>query len=262
MAETAEGAQLSRTFRQTQIALRAAVIRDLDTLWALFDPAAPESYEKFAEIAGSLIRSRYSDSAGLASLYYRQFVEAEGIASRVIPLPAPPLDPNRIRTSLYATGFAGTDRALRAGKPIEAAKANGFVAVSGAGSRLALEGGRKTITGTIGVDGAVAGYRRVTSGKACDFCTMLAGRGAVYGEASADFDAHDHCSCTAEPVAATAPRNVTPPEEKPAEPPPRASNLNRRDVNHGHASLVDGQWQPTFQSWCPSCRAEREAGHL
>jgi hypothetical protein len=35
---------------------------------------------------------------------------------------------------------------------------------------------------------------------ACDFCEMLADRGAVYGEASADFEAHDHCSCSAEPV--------------------------------------------------------------
>jgi hypothetical protein len=40
----------------------------------------------------------------------------------------------------------------------------------------------------------------VTSGNACDFCSMLADRGAVYGEASAEFEAHDHCSCSAQPV--------------------------------------------------------------
>jgi hypothetical protein len=29
---------------------------------------------------------------------------------------------------------------------------------------------------------------------------MLADRGAVYSEATADFAAHDHCGCSAEPV--------------------------------------------------------------
>jgi hypothetical protein len=29
---------------------------------------------------------------------------------------------------------------------------------------------------------------------------MLASRGPVYSERSVDFHAHDHCSCTAEPI--------------------------------------------------------------
>jgi hypothetical protein len=202
VAETAERTALTRTHRTAQIAIRAALIRDLTTLWLLFDPEAPDSYERFAEVAAVLIRTRYADSIGIASAYYRGFVEAEGIGSRVIPLPAPPLIDDRIRTSLYATGFAGTARALRAGFPSERAKANGFVLVSGSASRLALEGGRVTITGTIATDGRVAGWRRVTSGKACDFCAMLASRGPVYKESTVDFAAHDHCSCVAEPVTA------------------------------------------------------------
>lgn len=202
MATTAEGTTLSRTHRLSQIAIRAGLLRDLTTLWSLFDPKAPGSYEQFAELAATLIRTFYADSIGLASAYYRAFVEAEGIGSRVIPLPAPPLEDRRIRTSLYVTGFLGTDRALRSGFSIDAAKANGFVLVSGAASRLALEGGRKTIVGTIALDGVVDGYRRVTSAKACDFCTMLAGRGPVYKESTADFAAHDHCSCSVEPYIA------------------------------------------------------------
>lgn len=42
-------------------------------------------------------------------------------------------------------------------------------------------------------------YRRITSGTACAFCRMLAGRGAVYSENTGRFQAHDHCACTAEP---------------------------------------------------------------
>lgn len=48
---------------------------------------------------------------------------------------------------------------------------------------------------------AIVGWRRVTSDNPCDFCAMLAAQGAVYNaEETADFEAHDNCSCTAEPV--------------------------------------------------------------
>jgi hypothetical protein len=40
----------------------------------------------------------------------------------------------------------------------------------------------------------------VTSGSACEFCSMLARRGAVYGAESVSFHAHDACGCSAEPV--------------------------------------------------------------
>jgi len=46
----------------------------------------------------------------------------------------------------------------------------------------------------------VAGFRRVTSGSPCAFCSMLASRGAVYSRRGADFQAHDGCSCSPEPV--------------------------------------------------------------
>lgn len=38
--------------------------------------------------------------------------------------------------------------------------------------------------------------RQLDSG-ACEFCALLASRGAVYTEESVDFPAHDHCNCTA-----------------------------------------------------------------
>jgi hypothetical protein len=42
--------------------------------------------------------------------------------------------------------------------------------------------------------------QRVLGGAGCDFCQMLAGRGEVYSAETADFEAHDHCGCTAEPI--------------------------------------------------------------
>lgn len=58
---------------------------------------------------------------------------------------------------------------------------------------------RDTITANSVRDKAAVGWQRVGSGR-CDFCRMLIGRGAVYREATADFESHDHCGCSAEPV--------------------------------------------------------------
>lgn len=48
-------------------------------------------------------------------------------------------------------------------------------------------------------DPSAVGWRRIASGD-CKFCRMLAGRGAVYSDATARFAAHGHCKCTAQPV--------------------------------------------------------------
>lgn len=45
-------------------------------------------------------------------------------------------------------------------------------------------------------------WRRVTDGKPCGFCAMVASRGPVYGSAKSAGDGnryHDHCGCTVEP---------------------------------------------------------------
>lgn len=66
--------------------------------------------------------------------------------------------------------------------------------------RQALAGGRDTIAAAVDDDKDALGWARATSGACCAFCAMLAGRGPVYGEDTADFQAHDHCTCTSEPV--------------------------------------------------------------
>lgn len=58
---------------------------------------------------------------------------------------------------------------------------------------------RDTITTNRKRDPQAAGWRRVASG-GCKFCSMLAGRGAVYREESVRFASHPHCHCTAQPV--------------------------------------------------------------
>lgn len=61
------------------------------------------------------------------------------------------------------------------------------------------DAGRSTTLGNVRDDPAALGWARVTGGHGCDFCRMLASRGAVYRkEITATFAAHDNCDCTAE----------------------------------------------------------------
>jgi hypothetical protein len=72
---------------------------------------------------------------------------------------------------------------------------------SGRVTRHILDGGRDTIIGSVNADKQALGWARVTDGDPCYFCLTLASRGAVYKtEQTADFQAHDHCGCTAMPL--------------------------------------------------------------
>lgn len=71
--------------------------------------------------------------------------------------------------------------------------------ILGGSQRRIANFARGTVMGSSTADPKSRGWRRVGSGE-CDFCSMLLGRGAVYSEATADFQAHDHCHCYAEPA--------------------------------------------------------------
>lgn len=58
---------------------------------------------------------------------------------------------------------------------------------------------RDTVIGNRLRDKESVGYKRIASGGACGFCRMLAGRGAVYKQATAYFASHGNCQCTVQP---------------------------------------------------------------
>lgn len=58
---------------------------------------------------------------------------------------------------------------------------------------------RDTVIGNRLRDPRAGGYQRVASSSACGFCKMLAGRGAVYKQATAYFASHGNCQCTVVP---------------------------------------------------------------
>lgn len=72
--------------------------------------------------------------------------------------------------------------------------------VAGGLQRRIANASRYTVAGSAVQDPSARGWQRVGSGASCDFCSLLLGRGAVYTEATATFESHDHCNCAAEPA--------------------------------------------------------------
>lgn len=60
-----------------------------------------------------------------------------------------------------------------------------------------MQSGNQTIMRSSINDPGSDGWERQARGSGCFFCRMLASRGAVYSEETADFSAHDHCHCVA-----------------------------------------------------------------
>lgn len=71
--------------------------------------------------------------------------------------------------------------------------------IEGGTQRRIANFARLTVSRSAVEDPAARGWMRVGAGE-CEFCRMLIGRGAVYSEATADFQSHDHCNCAAAPA--------------------------------------------------------------
>lgn len=198
MSRTAAGAALTLQHRARQVALRALTLRQVLTLWPLFD-GDRATFDRFVTAAVPLVQARHRDSSGLAVNYYQAFRTAEAVKGAPEPRLAP-FEPEKVVTSLYVTGPVSYTRALRSGQSATQARQTAFVTLTGSVTRHVLDGGRGTLMASVAADRQALGWARVTSGRACAFCAMLAGRGAVYRESTANFRSHDHCSCTAEPV--------------------------------------------------------------
>lgn len=176
-----------------QAGLVAVMGRDLTAAWATLDVNdLRQSLPDFQLMVAAIVR-RYSLAAGtLASRFYTTQRGAAGITAPFTPRPAPPPPPGQVAQTVdWAT------QSLWSATPdVKAAETNLVTSTE----RLVLDIGRQTITENVGRDRRARGWARVTEPGACAFCLMLATRGAVYKEQTADFRTHTNCRCHAEPV--------------------------------------------------------------
>jgi hypothetical protein len=194
VARTSAGAVLSVQHRQAQLALRATVLRDFMRLWPVWD-GGEWTFRLLVDATIPLVRERHRTSNGLAALYYEQFRSVERPRDAAVSPRLAVLDEAALAGGMYVTGRDMTRRALVAGMSPQAAMQTALTRVSGTVGRLALAGGRDTLVQTAEADPRAQGYGRVLSPGSCDFCQGLAGR-----VVTDDFQAHDHCGCSAEPA--------------------------------------------------------------
>lgn len=203
--------RLTEVHRQQQLALRAVTVRELQRFWPALDPLRlDETYPVWERAVTGLVAQQRGISSILARRYLRGIRSEAGVPGDLPDLDVPRVDLPRLQTSLRVTSAVSIKKAMARAVPVERAAATAFVASAGAATRHVMEASRDTVLAAVGADEYAEGWRRVTGGKSCDFCRMLAGRGAVYREATALFASHDHCGCSAEPVYdSTQRRNVS-----------------------------------------------------
>jgi hypothetical protein len=200
LATTELGNSLTEAHRLRQVAVRALLVQQIVAIWPLFDVRnIDESWPQVETALLAAITQGRAMSSTVARGYYEAFRVAEDV-------PEAPIDAPRLAedwkaaavVSLHVTGPATAKRAIAANRAD--AKAQSLVTLSGAASRITLDAGRQTLQAYVEKDSQALGYARVSSRKPCGFCAMLIARGAVYSKSRGNFRAHDHCSCSLEPV--------------------------------------------------------------
>lgn len=201
MASTAVAARLTEAHRLAQARLGAATVQQLLDVWTILDVGAIDATApRWLRVASTVVEARFRHSTKITADYLRAYRALElGTLSGFEPVLAV-FDQTRVSTSLSVTGPISLKSAMARGVDIVHAADTAKARSAAAGMRQALTGGRDSLTATVAADPRALGYARVTSGKACEFCSSLAARGAVYSDDTVHFDAHDGCSCSGEPV--------------------------------------------------------------
>lgn len=192
---------LTEDYRKATLALRAGTLQDFLRLWPLLDRKRLDvTFPGWLSAVSTLIERDRGRAAGLSSAYLRRMRQLADVPGEPVIRLVTAAPRAQVAASMSATAYAGYFTAIRTTGTAAAAERVALVKASGAATRLVLNAGRDTVRASLAADPRAEGWRRITSGRACEFCAMLAGRGAVYSAATADFASHDHCSCSAEPV--------------------------------------------------------------
>lgn len=175
-------------------------MRDMLRLWpALRFTDVAGTYPAWFVGVSTLVARNRAATTLLAGQYLEAFHTTAGAGTGLVVVPAEAAPLAQVAISMRVTSTIAYGKGRQAGLTGPEAAANALVRASGAATRLVLDAGRDTVRQTTVADPKCIGWRRVGRGR-CDFCRMLIGRGAVYRESTAQFQAHDHCTCSAEPV--------------------------------------------------------------
>lgn len=200
MALTSEGKRLTEAHRKQQILLSTRPMAKAKLIYGgvLNVADLDRSSLLWSELTQQAILDGYMDSMTLAAAYMDRYTMAEIGSTEQIVTPA--MDRDAVATDLRINGPVAIKKKIGQGIPPEEAKRQAMSSLLMAVQQQVLAGGRDLIDKTVRYSGSDGRYRRVTDGKPCAFCAMLAGRGPVYSEETSSFRSHRACGCTAEQV--------------------------------------------------------------
>lgn len=199
MARTLEGKQLTEAHRRSQIILRGNIeetVRRATLEGVNLDDISGSWRWRLAMM--DTMRTGFTTSATLAGDYLPRFQAAEG--GKILDLVVPEFDPYVADEIINDAGIANMKKRIGKGVAPESALAQTSRTLATQAAQFAMSAGRGLVTGTVKYHGKSGRWRRVTDGKPCAFCGMLAGRGPVYAEDTVQFRSHGHCGCTSEQV--------------------------------------------------------------
>lgn len=186
-------ADLIARYRTAQQSLVTLSNRDLLAVWRTLDLTDAESATTALLPTMRELTGAYGDQAAvIAADFYDDARAAVGPPGSFLARPG------------QVAGTGQVDALTRwAVGPLWAADpryGDALVRLAGGSGRLIRAAGANTIVDAAHSDPEARGWRRNTAPGACQFCRMLADRGAVYREDTARFAAHDHCACTVSPA--------------------------------------------------------------
>lgn len=194
--------------RRAQRGLTRLLARDMRSLRRLIIPSRLQaSVPEWILAVRALVDQYGAASSALAADYY----DAERVAAQVtgrftVPLLDPPPDEQVDNSLRWATKDiwerdpddpATTPAQL---EPLEVRLDQAEKKAKAVTQKLVTDQGRGTVRAAVRSDRQATAWARAAALGACAFCKLLATRGAVYKQDTADFRAHDGCHCGVVPV--------------------------------------------------------------
>jgi len=204
------------THQAGQAALISQMADPLATAWLSLDSSDPSTLQAFILAIQALVQHFGKASGAAAASFYEHERRLAGVPGHFDVRITPP-NMDKVEASVR---WAVKD--LWSPEPDLSTV---HTLVQGVVEKDVLDTGRLTIIDAVHADKRARGWARVPEPGCCSFCALLATRGAVYhgertyqraiyavgtnrvtGERtvtdknSAEFEAHDHCRCHAEPI--------------------------------------------------------------
>lgn len=193
-------------FRAAQVSLTRLLVRDVRGLRRLILPQRlRESVPDWLAAMNAVVAQYAQVSATLAADFYDGQREAAGVPGAfTVPLADPPSEQQTKESLRWAVKDLWPREPGEATpaqlQPMDARLVQAEKKAELVAQKLVADTGRSTVREAVRQDRQATAWARAAALGACAFCKMLATRGAVYKQDTADFRAHDGCHCGVIPV--------------------------------------------------------------